>query len=103
MAEKLALRESPRPLGSLGHGEEDLGGNHYFVAACEVRECTADELLLSPVGVGIGRIEEIDVEVERMAQDRAALRLGKGPRMIAPFRHPEGHATQAELGDPEPS
>jgi hypothetical protein len=38
-----------------------------------------------------------------MAQDRAALRLGKGPRMIAPFRHPEGHATQAELGDPEPS
>jgi hypothetical protein len=65
-----------RQAGAVGagpHAVEHLGGEHDLVAPGEVPDRAADDLLGGAVGIGVGRVEEIDAEVDRLLDQRAAL------------------------------
>src|SRR6185503_10461364 len=55
-----------------------------------------------PVGIGVRGVEEVEAELEGAADEGPALLLVERPRMSAPLRHAEAHASQAEPGDVEP-
>ena len=54
------------------HAVEHLGGEHDVLAPGEILDGAADDLLRGAVRIDIGGIEEIDPELERLADQRAA-------------------------------
>ncbi len=75
------------------HGIEHLGRDDHLVAHGEVAQRAPDYLLAFAAAVHIGRVEEVDAQVERLA-DEAAARFLVG----APFAcgHAVAHAAQSQ-------
>ncbi len=71
----------------------DLGREHDLVALDEILEGAADDLLRRAVGIDIGRVEEVDAEIEPLPDQRPARFLDQGPGMVAALRPALGHAS----------
>ena len=54
------LARQAAAVGILAHGEVDLGRNHHLVALGEVAQGSPHDFFAGAVGVGVGRIEEVD-------------------------------------------
>ena len=87
-----------RAVGAGPHAMIDLGGDHDFLAPDEVLQRPPDDFLAGPVRIHVGGVEEIDAEIERHADQRAALGLGQRPGMGAALRLAETHAAEAQAG-----
>ena len=80
----------------LAPGVIDLGGHHDLVAASQLLERAAGELLAGAVGVAVGRVEEVDAQLNGLAEEGPAVGLRQGPGMHAARRLAIGHAAQGE-------
>jgi hypothetical protein len=73
-----------------------LGGNDYLVQIREVLQSASEDLLTPPNGLDIGRIEEIDPQLEGFLDDRLAFFFVEHPLVNPTLRVPEPHATKAD-------
>src|SRR5690606_34478266 len=95
---EVARREAA-VVGAVAHLAVDLGGEDDLLApAAALREPAPDDLLsmaeialLAPLTVAVGRVKEVDAEVERLVHDGEAVRL-RGLRT-------EVHRAQAQRAD----
>src|SRR5688572_8329302 len=80
--------------GPIGIGDEaELGGEHHVRATFADR--TADEHFVGMRAVDVGSVEEIESQIERMADRRDALTVvGRAVALT------HAHAAEAESGDP---
>jgi hypothetical protein len=87
----------PRP-----HPAIDLGRDHDILAADELLERPADDLLRRAVRIDVGGVEEIDAEFERLLDQPPALFLIECPWMRAAVWNAVGHAADAQPRHPKP-
>lgn len=83
-------------VGPGAHPAVHLGREHDVVAAGEIGQCLADDLLAGAVGVHVGGVEEGDAGLQRLPDQRTRGRLVEGPLVRAPVGHAVGHAAQAD-------
>jgi hypothetical protein len=86
-------------IGPLAHRVEHLGGDDHVVAGREVADRSPEDFLAAAVGVAVGGVEEVDPELQRLADQRPAALLVESPRMLAAIRLAVGHATETQAGD----
>ena len=98
----IALRDSPRPFGPSRITPVHLGGQHDLVAAGEVLQRPAGDLLAGPQRVHVRGVEEVDPGLDGLPDQRAAGFLVQRPRMTAAARLAEAHAAQADAGHVHP-
>src|SRR5713101_7703594 len=67
------LARQPGAIRSRAHAAIDLGGDHHLVAAREILDRAAEDLLAAPERVAVRRVEEIDASFERTLYEGAAL------------------------------
>ena len=75
---------SPAPFGPGAHPAVHLGRDDDLVAAGEVGERAAGDLLARAVGVHVGGVEGGDARLERLADERAAGSSSSGPARGCP-------------------
>ena len=73
-----------------------LGGDHDLVAAGEILQRPADDLLAGAVGIDVGGIEEVDAEFQRPLDERPALLLVERPGMVAAIGRSVRHAAETQ-------
>jgi len=82
------------------HLAAHLGGEHDFVALGEVLEGAAEDFLADATCVHVGRVKEVDAEIQRPPDNRAAVLLIQRPRVVGPtFSGPEAHGAEADARD----
>ena len=86
-------------VGPLPHLPVHLGGDHHLVPAGELVEGPAEELLAGPTRIHIGRVEEVDPELQGLFDKRTALLLVEHPLMAATRGVAIAHATETDLRD----
>src|SRR4051812_25074055 len=78
------------------HPTVDLGRQYDVVTLRKILHGAADDLLGRAIGIDVRCVEEIDAEVERLADQGPARVFRQGPGMSTPLGHPIGHAADAE-------
>ena len=81
------------------HAAVDLGRQHDRVPLGKVPQGPADELFAGAVGIDVGRVEEIDARFQCLLDVRAALLLGKAPRVRPALGDAVAHAAEAQSRD----
>jgi hypothetical protein len=76
--------------------EINLGRDHNLIAIGEVTNRAAQKLLAGAIGVGVGRIEKVDAQLQRAAKERARLFFRQRPGVRAAIRIAVGHTSQAD-------
>ena len=61
----MCLRDSPLVVGVVAHLAVNLGGDDDLVAAGEIAQRTAGDLLADAQRVDVGGVEEVDAQVKR--------------------------------------
>ncbi len=82
-------------VGALPHRVEDLRGQHDVLAVA--LEGRADDLLASSARVHVGRVDEVDTQLEGALDDRDGLLLLDDP--LPPIGRAKAHRSQADLTD----
>src|SRR3984893_5723274 len=80
----------------LPHPPVDLGRDDDLVAAGQILDRPAEDLLAAAEGMPVRRVEEIDAALESPLDERATLRLVDAPGMIASFGDAIAHAAEAD-------
>src|SRR6266581_2052216 len=78
------------------HFAVHLGGDDDLLPIREVLQGASEDLLTLPNGIDVGRIEEVDPQLERFLDDRPAVFLVKHPLVNPTFGVPKAHATEAD-------
>ena len=78
---------------------EALGRDLDLVAAGEIGQRAAHDLLAGAVGVDVGGVEGGDAGLERLLQVGPALVLGQRPRVRAAVGHAVAHAAEDDRRD----
>src|SRR5207244_9286016 len=78
------------------HPPVDLGRDDDLVAAGEILQRPAEDLLAAAKGIPVRRVEEIDAALERPLDEGTALLLAEAPGMIAPIGDAIAHAAEAD-------
>jgi hypothetical protein len=73
-----------------------LGRQHDRIALGEFLQHAADNFLGAAVGIHVRGIEEIDAQVDRLANQWTAICIVECPRMVAALRLTVGHATETD-------
>src|SRR5678815_3029054 len=81
------------------HWEMHLGRKDYLFHFCHLAKCAAGHLLARAHRVHVGRIEEVDPEIERSSIERLCFRFIENPR--PPLRGSVTHAAKTDPGDDE--
>jgi hypothetical protein len=80
-------------------GEVRLGGHDHLVAAGEVADGAAENLLARAAGVHVGGVEEVDAQLHRVLQQRGPLGvLQPSPPVGGDGPNPEPHFGEDEIG-----
>ena len=93
-----------RQAGAIGAGTHpavDLGRDHHLVAAGEILDRPAEDLLAGAERIAIRGVEEIDAGFERLLDERPALLLAEAPGMVAAIAAAIAHAAEADARDIE--
>ncbi len=77
----------------LANRKVDLGGQHHFIPAGKVTQSPTGDFFADAKRVHIGRVKEVDAQLQRALDDRAALVFRQNP--VAPLRRAVGHHPQA--------
>src|SRR5436189_5295865 len=83
------------------HHAVHLRGHDDLLAAGEVGERSADDLLARPVRVDVRRVEEVDARLDRPTDERPALILRERPEVVASLGDSVAHATETDGRDVE--
>src|SRR5205807_2245740 len=78
------------------HPPVDLGCDDDLIAAGEIFDRSAEDLLAAAEGIAVRRVEEIDAALERPLDEGAAVLLADAPGMVAPIRDTIAHAAQTD-------
>ena len=78
----------------------DLGRDHQFVAAAEVLQGPADDLLAATGGVDVCCVEEVDPRLDCLTDQRSAALLVQGPRVGATLRDRRSSYSRARAERP---
>ncbi len=90
------LARQPALVRSRAHRVEHLGGDDHSLALhAEFLQRPPEDLLALAFRVHVGRVEEVDSQIQRLAHDGKARLLGKHPVRTAA----KAHAAQADSGD----
>ena len=98
---KIAFRDRPAPFGPVRIRPCTLVAITTSSRARVVEQRPADDLLAGAVGIDVGGVEEVDAEVERLLDERPALRLAERPGVVAAVGLAVAHAAEAEARDLE--
>jgi hypothetical protein len=88
------LARQPSIVRSWPHRVEHLGGDDDVVAAGEVPDGAAGDLLGDAERIHVGGVDEVDAELDRTLDDRPAAIFGEHPR--APAGVAVGHHAEAD-------
>jgi hypothetical protein len=72
----------------------DLGRDHQLIAAAEVAQGSADNLLAATCGVDVCCIEKVDPRLDCLTDQRSAALLVQGPGVGATLRIAKAHTAQ---------
>src|SRR5690349_10483193 len=75
------LARQATAVGSRPHLPIDLGRDHDLVAAGEILDRAAEDLLAAAERISVRRVEEIDAALESALDERAALLFADAPGM----------------------
>ena len=89
-----AVRSRPHPA-------VHLGGEHDLLAAGEVAQRAAGDLLAAAAGVDVGGVEEVDARLEGVPDERPGRVLVEDPLVAAAGRVAPAHAAQGDGRDVE--
>jgi hypothetical protein len=92
----IAFRDRPAPFGPSCMRPWTLVAIIKLVAAAEVLQGPADDLLAAPGRVHVRCVEEVDPRFECLTDQRSAALLLQCPRVGATFRVAEAHAAEHE-------
>jgi len=95
------LARQPGAVGARPHAPIDLGGDDDLVAAGEIADRAAENLLAVAERIAVGGVEEIDAGVDRFPDKRPAFLLAEAPGVIAAVAATIAHATKADARDVE--
>ncbi len=93
-----------RQAGDIGTGfvgKEHFGRDDHFVPPREVLQGTPDDLFARAGRIAVGGVEEIDPELQRLADERPAFFLRKRPFVLAAIGIAIAHAAEADARDIE--
>src|SRR5882724_13633340 len=93
---KIALRDSPAPIGARTHAAVNLGRDYHFVAPRKIPNRPAEDLLAVAERVAIGGVEEIDAGFERLLDERSAFLFVEGPGVVPAVAAAIAHAAEAD-------
>ncbi len=91
-------------IGLVAHDPVNLGGDDDGLTAGTALEETPKHLFAGAAGVDVGGVEEVDSQIERLAQERLAVLLVEAPGMasrlgFAGSGRAIGHAAEANARD----
>src|SRR5688572_29912182 len=96
------LARQPGAIRSLAHFAMYLGSNNDLIPLREVLQSAPEDLLTRPNGIDIGRIEEIDAQLEGFLDDRPAIFLIQHPFVNPTLRVPKPHTAETDTRDLHP-
>ena len=89
----------PAAVRPLAHHAKDLGGDNDLVAFCKVLQGTPEDFLARAQRIDVGRVKEVDPQLQRLLDDRAAVFLVQHP-FVDPARCiSEAHAAETDARD----
>src|ERR1700731_4138872 len=83
------------------HPAIHFGRDDHLVAAGEVLDSPAEDLLAAAERITVRGVEEIDAAFERPLDERAGLLLGEAPGMVTAIGRAVAHAAEADARDVE--
>ena len=89
------LARQAHAIGTGIHREEQFGGDHHIVAIAMRFDGPAQNFLAHARGIDIGRIEEINAQINGLAQQRLRGFVLQHPG--PPFAGAIGHAAEADF------
>lgn len=95
------LAGQPATVGPRPHLAVHLGGQHDLVAAGEVGQRPADDLLAGAVGIDVRGVEEVDPCLDGLPYEGPAGLLVQRPAVGTAIGGAVAHTTQADAGDVE--
>src|SRR5690606_33378734 len=79
------------------HGNKDLRSDNHLVPVGVILERSPENFLAIAIGIGIGRIEKINPQIQRFFDDRAAALFIQRPFIVYPaLRLAKTHTAQAD-------
>ncbi len=89
--------------GKLPLIEKHLGGNHYFVTgSADILKRPPQVLFAGPEGIDVGRVEEVDAQVDSVCHHSLRVFRPQGPLMKIFRGFSVGHAAYADAGNLNP-